>query len=67
MTRRERERRKLEAEIAARARITPDESTRSATPPARINSAFRAAIDAYRQTPEPWAEVWADDKERLGR
>ena len=58
MTRAERTRRRLEAEIQARARILPDVSTRSTPVPSRINSAIGAAIDAYRQTPESWRNVW---------
>jgi hypothetical protein len=51
-------RRRMEAEFRARARILPDVSTRSPPAPSRIGSPFRAAIDAYRQTPESWLDVW---------
>lgn len=62
-TRRERERRRLQAEIDARARILPEPSTRTAKPPARMNSlgdVYLDAVNAANQTPESWARTWAD-------
>jgi hypothetical protein len=50
----------METELQARARILPDASTRSPPAPSRIGSPFRDAIDAYRQTPEAWLDVWKE-------
>lgn len=62
MTRRSHARR-LATETSARARVLPEPTPRTVAPPARLSTPFRAIVDAYRQTPESWESVWADDKE----
>lgn len=59
----QRERRRREqALIDARVRVTPESSASVLGPPARINAAFATAVDALRQTPESWRDVWAEER-----
>lgn len=60
-TRAERQRRRLAAEIRARARVLPEASDRIASSPSRIHAPFRDVVDAYQQTPESWRAVWEDE------
>jgi hypothetical protein len=53
MTRRS-HRRRLASDLQAR--ILPDVSTRQPAEPSKMS----AEIEAYRQTPEAWREVWAE-------
>jgi hypothetical protein len=57
---RRRHRLHLDAEHRTRARILPDVSTRQTSTPSRFPTPIAEAIEAYRQTPEAWREVWEE-------